>query len=116
MKIDWYKCEGDIWCDLEKVDAANKLFNQLDGVYVIWIGSLNRTVLRIGHGNIRSQISANKNDLAVRAFSHLGVYITWCKVSENNQKGIHAYLSKTMFPKIMDNVPKVNQIEVNLPW
>lgn len=115
MTVSWYKCLGDIWCELNKVDTSHKSLEDLEGVYIIWEGK-NKSILRIGYGLIKREILRNKSDIAVQAFSHLGLFITWAEVSEGSQKGVYSYLVKIIPPKIIEIEPKMFTTKVNLPW
>lgn len=117
MIIDWCKCEPGVWCNLNKVDADHKNLKSVHGVYILWHGDVERTILLIGYGNIREEIVKNKNDIAVQAFSHLGVNISWAEVSSFKKKSVLAFLYNKLKPKIItDDPPKGSGTEVNLPW
>ena len=115
MTVSWYKCQGDIWCELNKIDTNHKNLEDVEGVYIIWEGK-NGSVLRVGFGLMKREIMRNKSDIAIQAFSHLGLFITWAEISENSQKGVYSYIVKTLKPKFIDIEPKLLVTRVNLPF
>ena len=47
------------------------------GVYIIWAGMSNRTILKVGHGIIKNRFEEHLNDPKVQAYKHRGLYATW---------------------------------------
>lgn len=116
MDIDWYKCQGDIWCELYKLDLNHKYLSGLAGVFIIWSGKTERTVLRVGYGDIAKELQKYSKDITIHAFQHHGVYATWAEVSMMKRKNVCSFLSKKLAPKFNDNVPDASPQEVELPW
>ena len=117
MTVDWYKCKGDIWCDLFKVDVQSHLLKHISGVYILWTGSLqNMTVIKVGYGILVPEINISKQDFAIAAFASHGVFITWSKIPAISQKSICNYLIHKLQPRIYKFIPAADRIEVNLPW
>ncbi len=118
MEVLWYKCQGDVWCELNKVDLTTKEMKSLTGVYVIWSGksASNRLVLRVGSGNIVEELARHKRDLAMMAFFHLGVYVTWAEIPALKRRNVQFYLTTALRPKFEDKVPDLNPVQVNTPW
>lgn len=117
MEVDWIQCKGGVWCDLFKVDLNHSIFDGLDGVYIIWHGNdQNRQILRVGYGNIRQELQENKNDLAMQAFAHLGVRVTWAEISSLKRKGVNFYLNRELEPSLEKPYPNAMAMSVNLPW
>jgi hypothetical protein len=115
MQVDWIMCKGNIWCELNKVDTDHKNLVGEQGVYIIWSGKEAKNILRIGSGIIRSEILKNQKDIAMLAFFHVGVYVTWAEVG-NKKDNVVAYLQQKLHPKFMDNPSKASPVNVNLPW
>lgn len=116
MKVVWYKCKGNVWCYLDKVIADHPSIAGLKGIYIIWTGEKELKVLRVGYGTISEEINSNRNNLAIRAFFHLGVLISWAEVPEENIEGILEYLMKKLKPKFYNNPNNTKQISINFPW
>ncbi len=116
--LQWYKCKGDIWCDLFKVDLDHPSIRNTNGVYIIWYGKDDsRKVLRIGMGNIFTEISKLQKDLTYKAFSAHGVNVTWADVPIMKRAGVATYLINTLSPAILgDALPRAIPIKENLPW
>jgi hypothetical protein len=117
MEIEWYKCQGNIWCELNKVDIEHKFFDGLSGVYIIWYGSQEaRTVLRVGMGDIREELEENVHDIAIQAFAKYTLQVTWAEVPFFKRKGVLNWLTLELTPKFFGELSKTKPIEVNLPW
>lgn len=116
MHVDWYKCQGNVWCELNKIDAEHKYIKGLDGIIIIWSGE-DKNVLKVAKGNVSSEIKKNKEDIAVQAFSHLGLFVTWTDdVSMFNKSNVYSFLINKLKPKFVEDEPKKSGEEVNLPW
>lgn len=117
MVVEWFKCKGDVWCELNKIDTEHKYLAELDGVYIIWCGDgKDRQVLKVGFGSIRTEILDNKQDIAVQAFKKIGIYVTWAEVSRFSQEGVYSFLIRELDPKFKIEPPKFFKTKVNLPW
>ena len=116
MELDWYKCKGDVWCELGKVDLDHKYLNGLDGVYVIWSGTTARNILRVGYGKIQNELTLLRKDLSLKAFNHLGLYVTWAELSGLRTKGVVSFLHEVLQPKLSSFDAKAVKVKVNLPW
>lgn len=117
LEVDWHKCEGNIWCSLYRIDANHKNLSGFTGLYLIWSGKFEgeRNVLITGYGDIRKAILHYKEDIAVKAFEHLGVFISWADVPSSKKKSVINYLIKTLSPKMTTKLEKGGETEVNLP-
>lgn len=117
MAADWYRCHGHVWCELFKVDLNHKYLRESSGVFVIWTGSDdNPSVLKVGCGPIPKRLSEIKKELAIQAFKHLGLFVSWTEMSSIKQKGVELYLINELTPKMQDEVPKAIPVKINLPW
>lgn len=116
MAVDWLKCKGGVWCDLFKLDLNHEYLN-VNGVFIVWVGENNeRKVLKVGSGNIAQNFAALRKELAIQAFSHLGVKVTWTEASALKRAGIELYLNSELDPTMMADLPKALPIKVPLPW
>jgi hypothetical protein len=117
MTLEWFKCKGNQWCNLFKLDLNHEYLQGSEGVFVIWTGAGNNTkFLSVGYGNIGAHLKSNKAELAIQAFQHIGVYVSWAEAPESKQPGISLFLTKALNPAIISSVPKAMAIKVNLPW
>lgn len=114
IEAHWYRCEGSVWCELNKVDLEHELM-KCSGVYIIWAGKSDRAFLRIGNGTINKELKKHKGDLALQAFEHLGLFVTWAEVSSFKRKAVHVYLAEQLNPKFDDNRPNGKGTEIELP-
>ncbi len=117
MQLDWYRCKGAVWCDLFKVNLENPIIKKASGVYVIWSGDYTeRNILKVGNGKIYAEFATAKNELAIQAFSHLGVFCTWTEVSSLKIRKVENFLIAALKPKLSGGIVKGGHVEVNVPW
>ncbi len=117
MTLEWFKCKGNQWCNLFKLDLNHEFLKDSEGVFVIWTGAgKNTKFLSVGYGNISAQLKTNKAELAIQAFQHIGVYVSWAEAPVNKHQGIALFLNRTLDPAIMGSLPKAMAIKVNMPW
>ena len=102
LHLDWYRCKGAIWCDLFKVNLENPIIKKANGLYIIC--------------KIYAEFATAKNELAIQAFSHLGVFCTWTEVSSLKMRKVENFLINKLSPKLNGGGVKGGFIEVNLPW
>jgi hypothetical protein len=116
MNVEWIKCDGDNWCELNSVNLQHDHFEGMEGVYIIWyIGNPSKTV-RVGQGVIRDRISAHRDDNQIQAYSNLGLFVTWASIPAKFRDGVEAYLAASLDPLVGERFPNRAPIEVNLPW
>ncbi len=117
IDIHWFKCKGGVWCELTKLDLEHKSLKGMDGVFVLWYGGTAApNVVRVGSGNISSELTKLKRDLSMIAFFHLGLNVTWAELPLSRAKGVHKFLVDTLKPRIDENTPNVSPVEAELPW
>ena len=117
MELEWIKCKGSIWCELFKVDTSHRLLRRMDGVYLVWAISDGKiSVLKVGCGNIASEIDKLKSDLAMKAFANHGAFVTWAEAPNSKHQGICYHLSRSLSPKMYEIFSSKSEIDVNLPW
>jgi hypothetical protein len=117
IEVDWHKCLGGVWCNLYRVDADHKNLKGFVGLYIIWSGKFEneRNILAVGYGDVRKAIVQYKEDIAIKAFEHLGVFVTWADIPGNKRKNIHNFLIKKLSPKFTTKLEKGGEVEINLP-
>ena len=115
MDLNWIKCQGDVWCQLNTVNLNHEHFVSISGVYIIWHGGSNAATVRLGQGYIKDRLAAHRIDSDIQAYNHLELYVTWASVSKGSREGVEAYLAQRLQPKI-GQYPNAVPIEVNLPW
>lgn len=117
MELDWYKCKGEIWCELNKLDITHRYIKGLIGVYIIWYEMPEKIIVKTGCGNISEELSKNKTDLAIQAFAKYKPKVTWAEVGKKEIEMVCAYINNFLKPKIsQDNLDLSKTVEVNLPW
>lgn len=112
----WYKCKGDIWCDLFKLDMDHEVLRKAEGVFIIWTGASERKVLKVGSGSIRSMLMTAKSDIAIHAFANIGVFVTWTEITAIKRSGVELYLINNLKPLVVNFTPKAIPIKIKLPW
>ena len=90
------------------------------GVYVLWTGIDNRTVLKVGSGIIKDKLAADLRDPEVQAHKPTRLYVTWASTlsvigAEEIQKGIEKFLGIVFKPKLAEYLPDIDLVLVNIP-
>lgn len=116
MALDWYKCTGALWCDLNRVNLESKELQSLYGVYMIFTGSGTASVLKVGCGVITKELQNARQDIVMRAFSGHGLFVTWAKLSDLHGPGAAEYLKQLYKPKFSPPNGKEIPFKVNLPF
>ncbi len=116
--IDWYRCKGNVWCQLNRVDQHHKNLEGVEGIYIVWYGFIeDKNIVKIGSGNITNKITELQKDIAIQAFNNFGLFITWAEAPKGKFNSIVAFLNQTLKPKIPEASPKVLTVaKVNYPW
>lgn len=118
--LNWKKCYGDVWCRLNTVNLDHEYFTKdISGVYIIWHGgrpSIKPRVVYVGQGNIKERIMEHRQTPEIQAYEHLGLYVTWARVSEKYLDSVEAYLADKWDPIVGESYPEALPIEVNSPW
>lgn len=116
MAVDWFKCKGGVWCNLFKLDLNHQYLEDINGIFIVWTGVDTISVLQVGSGNIQKELIKIKNDIAMKAFSHLGLYVSWAEVSSIKRSGMELYMIRELNPKMQRTEPNAIPLKVNLPW
>lgn len=92
MQVEWVKCKGDKWCSLNYVILEKH--NERGGVYIIWHGGNNPSVVYIGEtSNIKQRLEYHRANYSVQQYQHLGLYVTWTYEDDAEiRKKFEAYL------------------------
>jgi len=139
MTIYWQKCNDYLsfgsWCRLNsdllndprlEIRLGRNLYGfdtsiGITGVYIIWAGIDNRTILKVGSGIIKDRLRAHLNDPKVQAYEYKGLYATWASFlfvdkQEDKKRGVERFLGLILNPKLGERFPtNVEMIAVNLP-
>lgn len=100
VSLIWAKRARDSWCRLLELD-----FRLIDtyGVYVIWDGGVPSRVVRVGHGDIATELRACCADKRVMAHLKDGpLFVTWAAAPAADAPGIHRHLADTLRPLIVE--------------
>ena len=116
LSLHWNKCQGDVWCNFNAVNLDHTHFNNKEGVYIVWHGGANPTVVYVGKGNIKERIEFHRKGNNIQQFSYLNLFVTWAEVKPEHQDGVEAYLADRWKPIVGDRHPGADPILVNSPW
>ncbi len=116
MWIKCWTCSGDRWFDLLRFDLDDPLLDNMGGVYVIRQGGPNPSTIRVGQGEIRTRLAAEREDPQILSREQYGLYVTWASVEVSLREGAAKCLSRLLQPKLGDDRPDVTEIAVNMPW
>lgn len=116
LKLDWVRCSGNTWCNLNRLDLSHDYFKRFEGVYIVWFGDSPKTVVCVGHGNIGDRLCARRLQREVVEHEHFGLKVTWAAVGPDFREGVAHYLAVEFKPAIDDKLPDFEAVEVNLPW
>ena len=116
MKLNWTRCQGDVWCKLNNVNLGGEYFNGKSGIYIIWHGGPDPRVVYIGQGDIRDRLEKHRSNPKIQNYASLDLYVTWATVSKQDRDGVEAYLADYWHPKVGEHHPDVRPINVNFPW
>ena len=116
MIVSWGKCGGQQWCDFLKLNLDHPLFKDLVGIYIIWHGGDNASVVRVGQGLVRDRLREHRSDPEILQFSDKGLYVTWAQVGRDQLDAVERFLAEKWKPKVGARFPDVRPIEVNSPW
>lgn len=115
MNVQWNKCKGDMWCELNRVNLQHEHFTGMCGVYVIWYGGKSPKYVRVGKGNINERLATHRKDLDIQAYASQTLFVTWASVTAMNHEGVEAYLADKLNPLVSERFPNAEPIPINLP-
>lgn len=136
--VKWQKCSYNLfWCRFNP-DLLNdpRLESRLEtpfgilrtgiaGVYIIWTGIDNHTILKVGSGIIKSRFREHLSNPKVQEYRFQGLYATWAPIAlslkpsgrlDDEHRGVERFLGVRLNPKLTERLPNnVDPIWVNLP-
>lgn len=129
ITVQWQRClKNSLWCQFNEKLLSNGRFEtrlgdhsvSISGVYILWTGIDNRTVLKVGSGIIKDKLEAHLRDLEVQAYKPTKLYVTWASTltvigAKEIQKGVEKFLDIVFKPKLAEHLPDVDLVMVNLP-
>ena len=129
ITLHWQKCiKNSLWCQFnDKLLNDSRLGTRLgdhstsiNGVYIIWTGIDNRTVLKVGNGIIKDALAAHLKDPEILSYTPTRLYATWASTVPVSglgdvQQRVEKFLSIVFKPKLVEHLPDVDPILVNLP-
>ena len=138
MDVHWEKCPYNLfWCQLNpnllddpRLECRLQtrfgvLRTDITGVYIIWAGIDNRTILKVGSGIIKSRLKAHLNDPKVQTYKSEGLYTTWARITpsfkpdgklDDRERGVERYLGWLLKPVLAERFPQNRDpIRVNPP-
>ena len=117
MDVEWYKCAGNVWCELNKLDLSHRYVKNIKGVYIIWYEMQEIVVVRTGFGYIGDELEESRSGLEVQAFAKYKLKVSWTDIPKNSWQGVFNYLTEKLKPKLAsDEVDNTTPVEINLPW
>ena len=111
LTVSWGTCSSNnSWCDLLHLNLNHEVFDNLNGVYIIWSGD---QVIRIGSGIIKNRIAEHRENKLITVYSNLKV--TWTELHKNQMQGVEKFLAERLNPIVGERFPDRNPISVNFP-
>ncbi len=103
------------WCGLNSLNLNHSLFDDLEGVYIIWYWDrLGYPItVKVGKGEIRTWLRRHSTNFP-QFYPGRNLFVTWAEVHPDHQDGVENFLGNKLRPE--DIYPCVNPIAVNLPW
>ncbi len=115
LSIHWNRCRGDIWGEFSAVDLDDRHFDDLEGVFVVWMGGSSPAAIAVGSGRIRNTLKELRADPALSAYREKKLLVSWAKVDQAARAGVARYLIEALKPRIAQPSPSAVPIEVNAP-
>lgn len=129
ITVQWQRClKNSLWCQFNEKLLSNGRFEtrlgdhsvNISGIYIIWTGIDNRTVLKVGSGIIKDKLEEHLRDPEIQAYKPTRLYVTWASTlsvigEEEIQKGVEKFLDIVFKPKLVEHLPDVDLVMVNLP-
>ena len=100
ISLIWVKRTQHDWCKLFELDLD---LIRTYGVYVLWHGGQPSRVVRIGHGDVSTELKACLKDTRVISYLADGpLFVTWAGADASDAAGIHLHLADMLHPLIED--------------
>ncbi len=115
LQLNWSKSIDGKWLNLSHLDLTHI---HTTGVYVIWHGGATPRIVRIGHGNVASRLTAHKlNHQIMRYMTEGPVMVTWAEVADETKRvGVAHYLTQQFGPLVKDRTPEVAPVAARSPF
>ena len=129
ITVQWQRClKNSLWCQFNEKLLSNGRFEtrlgdhsvNISGIYIIWTGIGDRTVLKVGSGIIKDKLEEHLRDPEIQAYKPTRLYATWASTLsvigvEEIQKGVEKFLDIVFKPKLAEHLPDIDLVMVNLP-
>jgi hypothetical protein len=112
-RLNWIRGPANEWLSFETLHLSRI---GADGVYVLWYGGPKPGTIRVGKGDIASQLKSHRNDPKILAYGGLGLFVSWAEVPFLLQDGIERYLAEQLSPLVTAQCANVRPLAVNFPW
>ena len=114
--LEWGKCTGGQWCLLRSLNLEHAVFENLQGLYIIWHGGSDPRVVYVGKGAIAERLGVHRTDPDILRYAHQGLFVTWSPVRRSRMDGVESFLVAVLEPLENKQIPDAPQVSVNLPW
>ena len=115
LSVYWNRCTGDTWAELYAVDLNDPHFDNLEGVYMVWLGGSQPAAMCAGSGLIREKLAERRAEPLLAGMKEKSLLVTWAKVDSISRAGVERWLLENLRPKISNALPGSVAVEVNLP-
>ena len=124
--LHWHKDQHTgSWCCLNSKLVNDSRLTSFDdvgvpGIYIIWAGIANRTILYVGEGLLNVRFNYHLNSSKIQSYHSQGLYATWATTIPSSailRKRIEIYLLIMLDPVLNKRLPNnvLHPILVNLP-
>ncbi len=111
LSVKWAKYKKQGWC---KLNTLNLELVKSRGIYIIWKPQNKNNVIRIGQGNIASELQTLRNSAIIARFGD-DLLVTWASVQKQYRDGVERYLYEQYSPISVDRVATARLVQVNMP-
>ena len=116
LNLEWGRCTGGQWCQLQALNLLHPVFQNLYGVYVIWHAGNAPRVVYAGKGNIAERLGAHRGSQEILQYAYNGLFVTWSAVLPSLADGVESFLLATLTPLENKQASTAPHVAVNLPW
>lgn len=111
LSVKWAKYKKQGWCRLNTLNLEQV---KTGGVFIIWKPQDKYNVIRIGQGQIASELQKLRNDITIARFGS-DLLVTWCSIQTQFRDGVERYLYEQYSPVSVKQVTNARLVYVNLP-
>lgn len=115
LPIYWNRCKGDVWGELFAVDLDDSHFDELHGVFMVWLGGSKPAAISAGSGLIREKLAQAREAPEIAALREKSLLVSWARVDGAAALGVERWLLETLRPKVRGELPDASPVAVNLP-